>query len=28
VENYVLVLGIGDKEISLLTKWKKEERVT
>jgi flagellar biogenesis protein FliO len=26
VKDYVLVLGIGEKEMSLLTKWKKEEK--
>ncbi len=28
VKDYVLVLGVGEKEMSLLTKWKKEEKVT
>ena len=28
VKNYVLVLGVGEKEMSLLTKWKKEDTVT
>lgn len=28
VKDYVLVLGVGDKEMSLLTKWKKEDKVT
>lgn len=27
VKNYVLVLGVGEKEMSLLTKWKKEDKV-
>lgn len=26
VKDYVLVLGIGEKEMSLLAKWKKEEK--
>ena len=28
VKDYVLVLGVGEKEMSLLTKWKKEDRVS
>jgi flagellar biogenesis protein FliO len=28
VKDYVLVLGVGEKEMSLLTKWKKEDTVT
>lgn len=28
VKNYVLVLGVGDKEMCLLTKWKKEDQVS
>jgi flagellar biogenesis protein FliO len=28
VKDHVLVLGVGEKEMSLLTKWKKEEKVT
>ena len=28
VKDYVLVLGIGEKELSLLAKWKKEEKTT
>lgn len=27
VKDYVLVLGVGEKEMSLLTKWKKEDKV-
>lgn len=26
VKNYVLVLGVGEKEMSLLAKWKKEDK--
>lgn len=26
VKDYVLVLGVGEKEMSLLARWKKEER--
>ena len=28
VKDHVLVLGVGEKEMSLLTKWKKEDKVT
>lgn len=28
VKDYVLVLGVGEKEMSLLTKWKKEDKIT
>ena len=28
VKDYVLVLGVGEKEMSLLTKWKKEDRIS
>lgn len=28
VNNYVLVLGVGEKEMSLLAKWKKEGALT
>jgi flagellar biogenesis protein FliO len=28
VKDYILVLGVGEKEMSLLTKWKKEEKIT
>jgi flagellar biogenesis protein FliO len=28
VKDYVLVLGVGEKEMSLLTKWKKEDKGT
>jgi len=28
VKNYILVLGVGEKEMSLLAKWKKEDPVT
>jgi flagellar biogenesis protein FliO len=28
VKDYVLVLGVGEKEMSLLTKWKKEDKAT
>jgi flagellar biogenesis protein FliO len=26
VKDYVLVLGVGEKEMSLLTKWKREDK--
>jgi flagellar biogenesis protein FliO len=28
VKDYVLVLGVGEKEMSLLAKWKKEDKAT
>jgi len=28
VKDHILVLGVGEKEMSLLTKWKKEEKIT
>jgi len=28
IKDYVLVLGVGEKEMSLLAKWKKEESTT
>ena len=27
VKDYVLVLGVGEKEMSLLAKWKKEDKI-